>query len=212
MDQGVALKSESRDPRPAVPVKRERPRRLAFGAGTRATSLLGGILWAIVLPNSALPAERTTEVGSARGHEVVAAFRERFREVDSSLASDLSQLYREDVQFRDPIAEIRGLDDLRRYFAHFAEQAEGARFEVRESIVGQDQAAVFWTLEFSDPDSRGEALAGISHLRFDERIYEQRDYFDLDAAVYRRIPVLNHILGWVRGRLAPRGIGAKGER
>jgi limonene-1,2-epoxide hydrolase len=129
-------------------------------------------------------------------------FKARFVAISPALAEHLDQLYTEDVHFRDPISEVTGLTDLRKYFERFAEASAGARFEITDEVVHAGQAAVFWTMVMVKKDgSDARRFQGVSHLKVRDRIYEERDYFDLGEAVYDHVPVVNWFTRLVRSQL-----------
>jgi len=148
--------------------------------------------------------EPSAEAALLHARSIVERYKNRFRVVDDKVADGLGELYGEDIVLEDPITRVEGLAALRGYLQKFAEQSEGARFEMRGEIIEADQAAVFWTMVFSsDGDDESHRFDGVSHLRFDDRIREQRDYFDLGAAVYERVPILGWLTNLVDKRLAP---------
>jgi len=134
---------------------------------------------------------------------IVARFKERFAVVGPQLADGVEQLYAPKVRFRDPITAVEGREALRAYLAHFGETAAGARFTITDTFVQPGSAAVFWTMTFAaeEGESTG-AIQGVSLLRVRERVYEERDYFDL-GEVYDQVPVLNWFTGLVKSRFAP---------
>lgn len=137
-----------------------------------------------------------------RTQEMVDAFKARFVTITPALAENLDRLFTEDVRFRDPISEVTGLADLRTYFAHFAEVSAGNRFEITGEIVQPGQAAVFWTMVLTNDDgTEKRRFQGMSHLKVRDRIYEERDYFDLGEAVYDHVPVVSWFTRLVRSRL-----------
>ncbi len=132
----------------------------------------------------------------------VEAFKARFVTITPALAENLDRLYTEDVRFRDPISEVTGLAELRRYFERFAEVSAGNRFDITDEIVQPGQAAVFWTMVLVDDDGKEKRrFQGMSHLKVRDRIYEERDYFDLGEAVYDHVPVVSWFTRLVRSRL-----------
>ena len=134
--------------------------------------------------------------------QMVDAFKARFVSISPALAADLDRLYTEDVHFRDPISEVRGLPELQRYFTRFAEVSTGARFEITDEVVQPGQAAVFWTMVMVKRDgSDGRRFQGVSHMKVRDRIYEERDYFDLGEAVYDHVPVVGWLTRFVRSRI-----------
>lgn len=132
----------------------------------------------------------------------VAQFKARFLTITPALAENLDRLYTEDVVFRDPISEARGLDELRRYFTRFAEVSAGNRFEITGEVVQPGEAVVFWTMVLVDDHGREKRrFQGVSHMKVRDRIYEERDYFDLGEAVYDHVPVVGWLTRFVRSRL-----------
>jgi len=126
----------------------------------------------------------------------------RFVVIGPALAENLDRLYTEDVHFRDPISEVTGLPELQRYFTRFAEVSAGARFEITDEVVQPGQAAVFWTMVMVQRDgSDGRRFQGVSHMKVRDRIYEERDYFDLGEAVYDHVPVVGWLTRFVRSRI-----------
>ena len=166
-----------------------RPRRRAVGVALLAVLL-------------AAPARAEPEGSLERTQRMVEQFKARFVSIGPALAENLDQLYTEDVRFRDPISTVAGLADLRTYFAHFAEVSAGAHFEITDELVQPGQAAVFWTMVMATDDGTpGRRFQGVSHLKVRDRIYEERDYFDLGEAVYDHVPVVNWFTRLVRSRL-----------
>ena len=156
-----------------------------------------GIAFLAVAPVHAAP-----DGSRERTQEVVDAFKARFVVIGPALAENLDRLYTEDVHFRDPISEVTGLPELQRYFTRFAEVSAGARFEITDEVVQPGQAAVFWTMVMGQRDgSAGRRFQGVSHMKVRDRIYEERDYFDLGEAVYDHVPVVGWLTRFVRSRI-----------
>ena len=138
--------------------------------------------------------------GSAEQTQLMLArFAARFAEVGPQVGEHLDELYAADVTFRDPVTSLTGIADLSRYLAHFGETARGARFTITDTVAQPGNAVVFWTMT---PAGGGDPIDGVSHLRVRDRVYDERDYFDL-GAVYDRVPVLSWFTGLVKSRLAP---------
>lgn len=138
----------------------------------------------------------------ARAHRIVEAYKERFQNVEAGLGANLGALYTEDVQFEDPVTRADGLDALRAYLDHFAEQSGGARFEMEGELVAPGEAAIFWRMVFPGKDDEpGRSFPGVSRIFFRDRIHAERDYFDLGEAVYERVPVVGWMVRRVKGRL-----------
>jgi steroid Delta-isomerase len=153
------------------------------------------------VPGQALAAEH--ESGStAQTALMVERFAARFGTVGPQMADDMDSLYAADLRFRDPITQLEGRDAMRRYLRHFAERAPGARFTITDTVIQAGNAAVFWTMLAANDSAAEDAIHGVSHLRVSDRVYEERDYFDLDQ-VYEQVPVVNWFTRLVKSRLRP---------
>lgn len=158
----------------------------------------GRAVLAVLLAASAAAAEYPA--GSVEQTRlIVDRFAARFAQVGPEMGEDLGALYSADVAFRDPLTTLTGIEPLRRYLAHFGETAGGARFVITDTVIQPGNAVVFWTML---PAGGGTAVDGVSHLRVRDRVYDERDYFDL-GVVYDQVPVLRWFTGLVKGRLAP---------
>ncbi|MFJ2982501.1 MULTISPECIES: nuclear transport factor 2 family protein [unclassified Pseudomonas] len=133
-------------------------------------------------------------------------FAKRFAQLDARTLDQLSDLYSDDVIFRDPLHQISGLTALRAYFAELYGNAQ----EVRYTFEGTDEVQpghgyIRWTLHFRHPrlnSGRLISLQGCSHVRWHERVYFHQDYFDAGALLYEHVPVLGSAVRWLKGRLA----------
>ncbi|MFN8642996.1 MAG: nuclear transport factor 2 family protein [Candidatus Binatia bacterium] len=187
--------------RAALPRGRRRPRG-ALGDRHRGRAPIraraGALLLAALFAATGAAAEHPP--GSVEQTQlIVDRFAARFAQVGPEMGAQVEDIYGPDVAFRDPVTRLRGLEALRRYLNHFGEVAAGARFTITGTIVQPGDAVVFWAMA---PAGGGPAIEGVSHLRVRERVYEERDYFDL-GDVYDRIPGLAWLTGLVKSRLAP---------
>ncbi|MEO8603813.1 MAG: nuclear transport factor 2 family protein [bacterium] len=134
---------------------------------------------------------------------MVERFKAIFNVVGPQMADGVEALYAAELRFRDPITQIEGSAAMRGYLLHFAKTAAGATFRFTDTLIQPGTAAVFWTMTTAADGKRpGREIQGVSHLRVRERVYEERDYFDL-GEVYDQVPVMNWFTGLVKSRLAP---------
>ncbi|MGH7785770.1 MAG: nuclear transport factor 2 family protein [Candidatus Binatia bacterium] len=170
-----------------------------------AALLLGAAACTSSVPPPAWDDGPPTEPGTLeQTQRAVDLFSSRFAVIGPQLAENVGDLYSADTRFRDPITEVHGLAALQKYLAHFGEVSSGARFRITDTVVQPGDAVVFWTMVMpGDGDTPGRTIQGLSHLKVRDRIYEERDYFDMGDAVYDHIPVLNWFTGLVKSRLAP---------
>ncbi len=78
-------------------------------------------------------------------------------------AAHLAAIATEDVRFRDPFNDLRGIEPLRRLLAHTREQLPGARFEVLDSAWSR--AHRLSQVAHDGPGQGDRRLAGGGHER-----------------------------------------------
>ena len=133
-----------------------------------------------------------------------------FLEVYQSLSGEnlhlLEEIYTEDVHFVDPAHEIKGLDNLRNYFAKLYANTTRVEFDFHEQIRNEQVGYLQWVMRFSHPRLKGGRLIevpGSSFLRFGDtdKVFHHRDYFDLGSMLYQHLPVLGGIVKSINRRL-----------
>ena len=132
-------------------------------------------------------------------------FSDYYRELKRESVADLGQIYREDVEFCDPVHCINGLEQLKSYFAATMLNVDYCAFDISELIEQEDRAVAIWTMSLRHPSlKRGKTIEvpGASHLHFHDRIYYHRDFFDLGAMLYENIPVLGGTVRFIKSKMA----------
>ena len=133
-------------------------------------------------------------------------FATEFAALDAGNLARLGELYSDDVLFRDPLHEVRGLPALQRYFAEMYANVGRLDFD----FYGFDQVCdgegyLRWTMHFRHPRLRGGApisVDGCSHLLWWDKVYQHRDYFDAGAMLYEHLPLMGGVIAWLKRRLA----------
>ena len=131
-------------------------------------------------------------------------FKATFNELDSDSLDRLPNIYDNDVHFQDPVREIRGLEDLRRYYANLYQDVLSCHFEYQPGMEDATQAVIPWVMHVRHGTfRRGQeiSLSGISHICFTDRVHRHRDYFDMGEFIYERVPVLGGIIRRIKARL-----------
>lgn len=140
------------------------------------------------------------------------ALEERFRHLYRDLAnidiSELASLYREDIEFIDPVTTHQGIDAVKQYFSKLLESVEFCQFDIHSmfSTDANEQHysyVVEWTMQFRLKNkSNTISVDGVSLLKVsDEMIYYHRDYYDLGEMVYEHIPILSHLIRFIKKKL-----------
>ena len=127
-----------------------------------------------------------------------------FQSISADSARTLSQIYTEDVWFKDPFNEVQGLEQVSHIFTHMFEQVDAPRFVVTHSVLQDDQAFLTWDFlfrmrRFSDEE---QCIRGASHVRFasDGRVAYHRDYWDAAEELYEKLPVVGSLMRWLKTR------------
>jgi len=131
-------------------------------------------------------------------------FKDVFNQLDSSNLHLLDEIYHRGVAFSDPVHQLQGLPALRDYYARLYDGVLTCRFEFEDEIVQDRRAALVWVMKFRHARfHKGQelVLSGVSHLKFDEKVFYHRDFFDMGEFIYERVPFLSTVIGAIKKRL-----------
>lgn len=138
--------------------------------------------------------------------ESINRVRQFFEGLSRESLHQIDAIYSDDVVFKDPLNEVRGLPALRRVFEHMFEQMEAPQFAIRDFAVTGEQALLTWdfTFCFKRSPQTGQLIQGATHLRFtpEGKVAFQRDYWDAAGELYEKLPVLGGLMRFVRKRAA----------
>ena len=128
-----------------------------------------------------------------------------FESIEAGNTARLSQVYTDDVFFKDPFNEVRGIAAVAGIFEHMFVQVDAPRFVVTGSVLQGDQACLTWDFLFRMKRYSGveQCIRGATHLRFaaDGRANFHRDYWDAAEELYEKLPLLGSFMRWLK-RLA----------
>ena len=121
-----------------------------------------------------------------------------FETIAPDTTGQLASVYTDDVYFKDPFNEVRGLPEVTRIFTHMFRQVDAPRFVVTGSVLQGDQAFLTWDFlfrmkRFSD---EVQCIRGATHLKFaaDGRANFHRDYWDAAEELYEKLPLLGSMM------------------
>lgn len=121
-----------------------------------------------------------------------------FEKIDTGSVGQLAQVYSEDVFFKDPFNEVRGLPGVVRIFSHMFEQVDSPRFVVTNHVLQGDQAFLTWDFLFRMKrfSTAEQCIRGATHLRFgpDGKANFHRDYWDAAEELYEKLPLLGSLM------------------
>ena len=131
-------------------------------------------------------------------------FKEHFKNLKQADSTQLGELYADDILFKDPVHELRGLVTLEDYFDSLCADLIDCRFEYLDQLEGDNSCYVKLIMHFRHPKLGKELIEvrGVSHIRWSDKIDFQEDFYDMGAMLYERLPVLGNVTRWLRLRLA----------
>ena len=133
---------------------------------------------------------------------------ERFKQIYSGLTVRslglLNELYSDDVEFQDPFRRIAGLPALRHYLAALYAQVEACSFRFEDDVRQGNCAVLTWTMQLNHPRLNAGAVVtvpGSTLIRFRDKVFSHRDYFDAGAMVYEQLPLIGMLIRTIKGRV-----------
>jgi hypothetical protein len=117
----------------------------------------------------------------------------------------IASVYTEDVAFRDPFNDIRGIAQLQHICEDMFVRLDDVRFAIRESIEQDDHAFLTWDFSFRIKTLKPQltrTIHGGSHLRFaeDGRVAYHRDYWDTAGELYEQLPLVGGLMRFLKKR------------
>ncbi|RVU33688.1 nuclear transport factor 2 family protein [Hwanghaeella grinnelliae] len=129
-----------------------------------------------------------------------------FESLSPATLDDITRHCRPDVRFKDPFNDITGIDNLRRVFEHMFETLDEPVFKVTDIAVSEQAAYLRWDFFFTPKGQANKSwtITGMSEVRFDDdfRVLSHVDHWDAGEQFYARLPVLGHIIHWVRSKVS----------
>jgi hypothetical protein len=135
---------------------------------------------------------------------LIERFKNYFKILHESDLSELCELYSDQVIFKDPVHEIRGLVELEDYFTSMCADLTDCRFEYLDEVVTESTAFVKWIMHFKHPrlGKRLISVRGVTHLKMGDKIDYHEDFYDMGAMLYEQLPLFGNVTRWLRSRLA----------
>lgn len=137
-------------------------------------------------------------------NKIIHEFINYYEKFDPSETTALRSLYSKEVEFIDPFHTMFGIDNLQEYFQRMMLRVESCNFIVSEYIESNDSAVIIWKMILKHPrlDKKNKIVVnGNTHIKFNNKIYYHRDYFDSSELIYRRVPILKTIIKLIEKRI-----------
>lgn len=129
-------------------------------------------------------------------------FKTYFQEMELNNLSVLDDFYDERILFKDPIHELQGLAELKKYYQNLNKNLKQGSFSFRKEAIVEDTAYLEWTMKLKlKRPSKHISVDGITLLTINKKIVSQRDYFDAGALIYEHIPVLGYFIRSVKRKM-----------
>ena len=132
-------------------------------------------------------------------------FKTFYRDLHKSDLSRLDTVYTDDVIFKDPIHQIKGITPLQDYMAGLCLELTECRFEYLDELASDTSAYIKWVMHFRHPrfNNRPIQVRGMTHIQFDHRgIHYHEDIYDMGSMLYEQLPILGAVIRWLKQRLA----------
>lgn len=119
------------------------------------------------------------------------------------LTENVSKVYADEVYFRDAFHVMSDPVEIRDYFVRSLEALEACEFEFAEVAREGGDFYIRWNMRLKfkkAKDDEWEESLGMSHFRFNSQgqVIFHQDYWDPTDIVYRRIPIANRLIAYVK--------------
>jgi hypothetical protein len=126
--------------------------------------------------------------------------------LDQKYLARLDKIYDGDVQFRNPLCALNGVESVTNYFSDLVDDLDEWRCEFHHCVEDfrRGEAVLFWTFYYRHKKLAGGdqlELTGNTHIRFFDKIYYHRDYFDAGSMLYEHIPFVGSAIRMVKKRI-----------
>lgn len=120
----------------------------------------------------------------------------------SNIEQLCQEFYHQDIHFIDPLGEVRGIKNLINYYKNLYENLISISFEDKGLFKKDNEQVYLWKMSVQHKKIGGGdpiELEGVSIIRYsDGKVIYHRDYFDLGAMIYEKLPVLGSMIRWIR--------------
>lgn len=138
------------------------------------------------------------------GDLLIESFKAFYKDVKHPQLDKIDDIYANDVLFKDPVHELRGVEVLHSYLSEMSMNVRNGRFEYLDQIISDGTAYIKWNMHFIHPKlgTKTITVRGMSQVQFNDRIYFHEDVYDLGQLIYEHVPVLGSVVKGLKKRLA----------
>jgi ketosteroid isomerase-like protein len=104
--------------------------------------------------------------------------------------SHIFPYYHDEIVFQDSIQRIEGIEDFKAMCGRLTSRCEQLNMEIQAVVMEGDTAFLQWIMTMTFKKFPSTPVYGCTRLTLgeDNRIIEQRDYFDLWGDIFNGIP------------------------
>ncbi len=135
---------------------------------------------------------------------IVDKLQSTFNSLGANNVELLKEVYSENIVFEDPAHQIIGLDSFMLYCHNLYKNVSKCKFEFIHVSKLDGVAFLEWNMYLIHPRlNKGNEIIvpGISKIIFDDKITSHRDYFDLGAMLYEKLPCIGGIIRKIKSNL-----------
>ncbi len=131
-------------------------------------------------------------------------FKNNFKDLTKADWSQLGEIYADNIIFKDPVHEIKGLVAVEDYFSNICTDLLECRFEYLDEVISGNTAYLKWVMHFRHPRLGTDIIdvRGVSHILWNDKIEYHEDLYDMGAMLYEKLPILGGVTRWLKSRLA----------
>jgi ketosteroid isomerase-like protein len=123
----------------------------------------------------------------------------------NTVSEVVDEFYAENVEFSDPVEKITGREGIKKYYTNMYQNVNEIRFNFSEMVSQGDTVVGVWVMTLkTDSLNGGEPfqVEGNSVIRFKNgKAVYHRDYFDMGAFIYEKLPVVGWIVRKIKSKL-----------
>jgi hypothetical protein len=127
-----------------------------------------------------------------------------FEKLDKDQLHLIEEFYDANVEFHDPVGEVRGSQKIRKYYENMYKNVKSIRFDFSEFVEAGSTIVGVWKMTLvTDKLNSGEPIVvdGTSVVKFrNGKAVYHRDYFDMGAFIYENIPVVGFVVKKIKER------------
>jgi ketosteroid isomerase-like protein len=147
-------------------------------------------------------------VTSAQANDQSQKIADFYRGLDKDHIGLVDQFYDKNAEFLDPIVDLHGVSALRDYYAGLYKNVKTIRFDFTSEVAQGNDHVVMWKMTLLSESLNGGkefSIDGNSFIRFggaDGKVVYHRDYFDMGAFIYERLPVLGRVIRFIKEKMS----------